>query len=78
MDLIHCWCNENGFKISINKTTGVLFTNKRHVGLPDIKIKIGNELIKMENKVKFLGIIFDRKLNWKPHVDYIIEKCKKD
>src|SRR6218665_2765249 len=27
--------------------------------------------------VKFLGIIFDRKLNWKPHVDYIIEKCKK-
>ena len=75
IDLIHCWCNENCFKISINKTTGVLFTNKRHV--PDIKIKVGDELIKMENKVKFLGIIFDRKLNWKPHVDYIVDKCKK-
>ena len=27
---INNWCNQNGFKISIAKTVGVLFTNKRY------------------------------------------------
>lgn len=25
---IHNWCNENGFRISMNKTTGELFSKK--------------------------------------------------
>ena len=75
VDLIQNWCNENGFKISINKTTGVLFSKRSN--LSRITIKIDKKQIKMENKVKFLGVIFDSKLTWKPHIDYIIEKCKK-
>jgi ribonuclease HI len=75
VDIIHNWCNQNGFKISLNKTTAVLFSKKRH--LPTINITIDQNLIKMENKAKFLGIIFDRKLTWKPHVEYIIDRCKK-
>jgi hypothetical protein len=73
--LIQNWCNENGFKISINKTTGVLFSKRN--GLSKINIKIDQKQIKMEDKVKFLGVIFDNKLSWKPHIEYIIEKCKK-
>jgi ribonuclease HI len=75
VDIIYNWCNKNGFKISLNKTTAVLFSKKRH--LPIINIKIDQNLIKMENKAKFLGIIFDRKLTWQPHIEYIIERCKK-
>jgi ribonuclease HI len=75
VDNIHKWCNQNGFKISLNKTIGVLFTKKTQI--PQINIKIDQNCIKMEKKAKFLGIIFDRKLSWKPHIDYIIEKCKK-
>ena len=75
INLIQNWCNENGFKISINKTTGVLFSKRNN--LARINIKIDQKQIKMENKVKFLGVIFDSKLTWKPHIDYIIEKCKK-
>jgi len=75
VDLIQNWCNENGFKISINKTTGVLFSKRNN--LSRITIKIDKKQIKIENKVKFLGVIFDSKLTWKPHIDYIVEKCKK-
>src|ERR1043165_2452631 len=75
INLIQNWCNENGFKISINKTTGVLFSKRNN--LARINIKIDQKQIKMENKVKFLGVIFDSKLTWKPHIDYIIDKCKK-
>jgi len=75
INIIHNWCNKNGFKISLNKTIGVLFTNKKKT--PKINIKVDNESIKMENKVKFLGIIFDRTLTWQSHIEYMIEKCKK-
>jgi len=75
IDIIHNWCNKNGFKISLDKTVGVLFTNKRNI--PTINIKVDQKCIKMDNKVKFLGVIFDRHLNWKAHIDYIMDKCKK-
>lgn len=75
INIICNWCNKNGFKISISKTIGVLFTNKTKV--PKINIKVNKQFIKMDNKVKFLGIIFDRKLNWQNHIQYIIEKCQK-
>jgi ribonuclease HI len=75
MNAIQDWCNKNGFKISINKTNAVLFSKRNN--LAGIKIKIGKEKIKMVNEVKFLGVIFDSKLSWKQHINYIIEKCKK-
>src|ERR1700733_679094 len=76
LDAIEKWCNENGFKISIAKTTGVLFTRKMNQKFK-INLKVGDKYIKMDNKAKFLGVIFDSKLNWNSHIEYIIEKCKK-
>ena len=58
--LIQTWCNNNGFKISINKTTGVLLFRRNN--LPRSVLKIDQDQIKMENRVKFLGVIFDSKL----------------
>src|SRR6218665_2059706 len=31
LNSIDAWCNKNGFKISINKTIGVLFTKKHRI-----------------------------------------------
>ena len=30
-----------------------------------------------QHQVKFLGVIFDRKLNWKAHIGYVVDRCKK-
>jgi ribonuclease HI len=68
------WCNKNGFKISTSKTVGVLFTKKRRI--PNIKIKLGKDSVKIEKKAKFLGVIFDCRLSWKQHIEYVITKCK--
>ena len=69
------WCDINGFKISLEKTVAVLFTHRRD----DInsRLKIGEEYVTVENKAKFLGLIFDSKLTWNHHVSYIVIKCKK-
>jgi len=45
--------------------------------VPKIRIKIGTELIEIDKTAKFLGVIFDNKLSWKPHIEYIINKSKK-
>ena len=31
----------------------------------------------MEDKAQFLGQVFDSKLTWKVHVDYVEDICKK-
>src|SRR6218665_2360024 len=72
---INKWCNRNGFKISVAKTTGVLFTKTKKP--QKIAITLNNQSIKIESEAKFLGVIFDSRLTWRPHVEYIITKCKK-
>ena len=45
--------------------------------LDDIKLNIGGNIIKIEKKVRFLGVIFDREMTWVPHVDYVVARCSK-
>ena len=37
-------------------------------------INIGNRKLKKVDKVKFIGIIIDDKLNWEPHIDHLAQK----
>ena len=75
LDKLDEWCDKNGFKISMDKTVAVLFTHRKdniHYAL-----KIKDMHVKVENKARFLGLIFDSRLTWNDHVDYIVDKCKK-
>ncbi|GBN66475.1 hypothetical protein AVEN_156343-1, partial [Araneus ventricosus] len=69
------WCNNNGFAISISKTAGVHFCRKRNLHL-DPEIKLYGEDIKFVNEIRFLGIIFDKKLSFLPHVKQLRKKCE--
>ena len=35
-------------------------------------------MIPVVQQAKYLGIIFDNKLNFKAHVEYLLQKCLKD
>ena len=75
MTKIETWWLEWGFSLSTEKTVGVVFweTNK-----PDqISIKLNKQEIKFEKQAKFLGMIMDQRLTWKPHVEYIKSKCQR-
>jgi len=34
-------------------------------------VKVGNRSIKKVDQIKYLGMIFDEKLTWKPHIQHI-------
>ena len=42
-----------------------------------INIKINNHHLNQIEYYKFLGIIFDNKLNWKRHIKFVLSKLNK-
>ena len=74
LELIDDWCVKWGFKLSSSKTIAVLFSNKRN---KDVQLKLHDKLIDIHSSAKFLGVIFDSRLNWHEHINYITTRCKK-
>ena len=76
LNKIEKWADENGFKFSKTKTVCMHFCNKRKLH-PDPTLTIYNSQIPVVIQTKFLGVIFDNKLNFKAHIDYVRQKCGK-
>ena len=76
LNKIEKWCDEWGFTLSTEKTIGVTFSH--HHQQPEIPaLRLCGKEIKIEEQVKFLGVIFDRKLTWKAHMNHIVDRCNK-
>ena len=76
LNLVQNWCTKVGLKVNPNKTVIVPFTNRRKLqGLtePDF---FGTR-INFSNECKFLGVILDKKLTWKPHLDTCIKNASR-
>lgn len=72
LDALTKWCDTWGFKISVEKTTAVLFSSY-HCTIQGM-LTIRGVPIPVENCFKFLGVIFDRQLTWAPHAQYLQTK----
>jgi len=70
------WADTNGFKFSTAKTVCVHFCRllKFH---SDPQLLLNGSPIPVVEEVKFLGIIFDKKLSFIPHLRYSKDKCTK-
>lgn len=68
LDATNSWCRRNGLTINASKTQLVAFTNKRKLGdfVPPV---IGEQTLMLQDKVKYLGITLDKRLNWATHVE---------
>ncbi|GFU90541.1 putative RNA-directed DNA polymerase from transposon X-element [Trichonephila clavipes] len=70
------WCDQNGHTISPSKSSCVHFCRKRNLH-PDPFIHIGNIQILVVSEGRFLGVIFDCKLTFLPHVLYLRKRCER-
>ncbi|GFW50004.1 putative RNA-directed DNA polymerase from transposon X-element [Trichonephila clavipes] len=71
------WYDQNGHTISPSKSSCVHFCRKRNQH-PDPSIHIGNIQIPVVSEMRFLGVIFDCKLTFLPHVLYLRTKCERE
>lgn len=69
------WARKWGVNFSPSKTQAIIFTNKLKVIPP--KLLLNSVNINFTNKVKFLGIYFDKKANFNYHVENVVIKCKR-
>ncbi|XP_055939430.1 uncharacterized protein LOC129969047 [Argiope bruennichi] len=70
------WCDKNGHTLSPEKSRCVHFCRKRQLH-PEPVINIRGTVIPSADEIRFLGVIFDRKLTFLPHVLHLRERCEK-
>ena len=73
---LQTWSEENGFKFSKSKTKCMYLCNIRGVQ-PDPELYLDKTKIEVVSEFKFLGVIFDKKLSFLPHITALKKKCKK-
>ena len=75
LNKISNWFKKNKLCLNYKKTCFIIITRKKQEG--DFKIYLDNKTIVRSHKVKYLGIIFDDKLNWEDHIKIINSKISK-
>ena len=76
LNRIEKWTLYNGFKFSKSKKQWVRFWQLRKVH-NDPELYLYGILNPVVDEAKFLGVIFDRKLSFIPHIKYLKAKCLK-
>ena len=69
------WAKSRGFKFSTQKTKAVRFTRtRRREEIPTLILE--NSILPYEDKVKYLGIILDKKLTFEYHITEIANEVR--
>jgi len=70
------WADTNGFKFSSSKTVCKHFCKLCKLHSEPILLLIGTPIPVVE-EIKFLGVVFDHKLSFIPHIKHLKDKCTK-
>ena len=71
------WVSENGFKFSTSMMVCIHFHQQYFFSPPDPNILLRKTPIKVVREANFLGVIFDTKLTFKNHIQYLKTSCQK-
>ena len=67
------WVKKNRMSINTGKSKCITFTNKRLQS--SYSYRLGDEFITTSDNCKYLGVMFDKNLNWEKHVNLIVAKA---
>ena len=72
LDNIDVWCRRNQLTVNTSKTKCMLFGSKRFLDVRKLpKITLSGNIIQFVENFKYLGVILDNKLNFRPHAQNI-------
>ena len=77
LDDLFQWSLQTGFRFSVDKTVWMVFHRKKPIVEP-IQFTMDGTVLKEVDEKKFLGLIFDPKLDWIKHIQYVRRKCLRD
>ncbi len=71
LDTLHEWCKKWRVLINTNKSKCVHFRKGRFKTKSDFQFRIGNNVLEIVEQYKYLGVIFNDKLNYSSHCEAI-------
>ena len=69
---LYVWFSVNKLSLNLDKTNCILFRNRPHDN--SLILHINNVNVSQVQSTKFLGIIIDEQINWKPQI--LAVRCK--
>ena len=70
------WALLRGLRFSIKKSVTMMFTNKHKQPENITNLELYGHIIPYVESVRYLGVILDKKLSWKNHIDKKIRNAK--
>lgn len=74
LEELNTWFISNKLTVNYSKTNYIIFSGHHNRIFHNFNVKMGGQVLQRVTNAKYLGLQFDEKLNWKPHVSYL---CKK-
>lgn len=75
LNTIITWCDNWGFKLNEAKTVSIIFTRKHKV-TNSTKLTVCGKDLQFVDSTKFLEFVFDSRLSWSQHIQYVLDKSK--
>jgi hypothetical protein len=73
LDSMAAWCKRWDIKINEAKTQAIYFTRRNRP--PDSLLKLNGRNIPFVNSVKYLGVLFYKRMTWRLHIQIIKAKA---
>jgi hypothetical protein len=70
---LNIWFETNLLSLNYNKTRFIYFVSKTKSDL-NLDVNYGNNYIINTQNTKFLGLVIDNTMSWKPHIDFLLPK----
>ena len=72
------WLNANRISLNVSKTEFIIFHKpSKSVSSASLKIKLNEKKVYPSSSTKYLGVLIDEHLLWKPYTDKLIKKLIK-
>lgn len=75
--LVHNWGNENYLNFNPSKTQAIVF-HRSNKPIIFHQLVMNGQVIELSQHIKLLGMFLDSKLNFNKHINYVIDKGRKE
>jgi hypothetical protein len=77
MNKVLTWAKNNKRNFNEQKSKVMVISRRKRKEKKEISVSMNNKTLEQAQKIKYLGIIIDSKLNFRDHVIHISSKCNK-
>ena len=70
---VYAWLTSNKLTLNIAKSKFMVISNKKSIS-KELRISINDSTLEQCDRYKYLGVMIDKNLTWKSHIEHISTK----